>query len=324
MSGARADALDGFHDYGSKEEDFLAAVLDGLARPQKRIPAKYFYDARGSRLFDQICELDEYYPTRTELALLRARAGDVAAMAGAGVSLIEFGAGSAVKAQLLLDALDHPTAYVPIDISREHLLASAHNLAERYPNVAVIPVCADYTRAFDLPATALAGPRLGFYPGSTIGNFTRLEAAGFLGRVAMLLGAGSGLLIGVDLKKDEPILHAAYNDKAGVTAAFNLNLLTRMNRELGTDIDLDSFAHRAIYNAARGCVEMHLVSRLGQSIDVAGERFAFEDGETIHTEDSHKYGIEEFADLACASGWTPQRHWTDPDHLFSLHYLVAG
>jgi dimethylhistidine N-methyltransferase len=315
--------LEGFHDYGGREADFQAAVLEGLARPQKQVPAKFFYDERGSQLFDQICELEEYYPTRTEMALLRRHAGEVAELTGPGASLIEFGAGSNIKAQILLDALDHPVAFVPIDISREHLLASSRELARLYPDVAVIPVCADYTKTFDLPAAAAARHRLGFYPGSTIGNFRPVEAAGFLGRIASILGAGNGLLIGVDLKKDVAILQAAYDDAKGVTAAFNLNLLARMNRELGTSIDLDTFEHRAVYNAERGCIEMHLVSRVAQTIEVAGQAFRFEAGETIHTEDSHKYTIGEFADLAAASGWTSRQVWTDENQLFSLHYLTA-
>jgi len=315
--------LDGFHDYGGREEDFQAAVLAGLAMPQKQVPAKFFYDERGSQLFDQICELDEYYPTRTELSLLRRHAGDVAALTGPGASLIEFGSGSNIKAQIVLEALDQPSTFVPIDISREHLLASSQELARMFPDVAVIPLCTDYTKSFDLPAAAAARHRLGFYPGSTIGNFRPVEAAGFLGRIASLLGAGNGLLIGVDLKKDEAILRAAYNDAKGITAAFNLNLLERMNRDLGADVDVDSFRHEAIYNAERGCVEMHLFSKVAQTIEVAGRSFRFDAGESIHTEDSHKFTLAEFADLAAASGWSARQAWVDDDELFSLHYLTA-
>ena len=315
--------LNGFHDFGSVRDDFRADVLAGLARPQKRIAAKYFYDARGSELFERICDLPEYYPTRTEIALLRRHSAEIAALAGEDAALVEFGSGADVKARLVLDALARPTAYVPIDISREHLIASAQALAGSYPDVAVIPLCADYTRAFDLPAVAKAGRRLGFFPGSTIGNFRPIEAAAFLGRAAVTLGAGSGLLIGVDLKKDSALLQAAYDDAQGVTAAFNKNLLTRINSELGGDIDVESFEHRAFYNDQRGCIEMHLVSRVAQAVTVAGEAFRFAAGESIHTEDSHKYDPEDFRDLAEAGGWQPRRCWVDDERLFSLHYLVA-
>ena len=211
-----------------------------------------------------------------------------------------------------------------MEISRAHLLNAAAGLAEDYPALSVIPVCADYTRHFELPPISAMRPRLGFFPGSTIGNFTRIEAAAFLGRAAVVLGPGSGLLVGADLEKDEAILHAAYNDREGVTAAFNLNLLARINRELGGDFDLDGFRHHAPWNPARGCVEMHLVSRRAQRVSVAGRSFEFAEGESIHTEDSHKYTVQAFQELARAGGWRPERVWTDADNLFSLHYLVAG
>lgn len=316
--------LTGFHDYGAAEDDFMGDVLAGLALAQKRIAPKYFYDAPGSALFDRICELEEYYPTRTELGILHRHAGEIAEMAGPGVGLIEFGSGSSVKVRLLLDALADPAIYVPVEISRSHLLNAATGLAEDYPGLSVVPVCADYTRHFDLPPASALRPRLGFFPGSTIGNFTRIEAAAFLGRAAVVLGPGAGLLIGADLEKDEAILHAAYNDRDGVTAAFNLNLLTRINRELGGDFDLKAFRHHAPWNPARGCVEMHLVSTRRQSVTVAGQRFEFEDGESIHTEDSHKYSVAAFHELARAGGWRPEKVWTDDDNLFSLHYLIAG
>lgn len=315
--------LTGFHDYGAAEDDFLGDVLHGLAQTQKRISPKYFYDAEGSALFDRICELDEYYPTRTELGILRRHAGEIAQLAGPGVGLIEFGSGSSVKVRLLLDALQDPAIYVPVEISRSHLLNAATGLAKDYPDLSVIPVCADYTRHFELPPASALRPRLGFFPGSTIGNFTRIEAAAFLGRAAVVLGPGAGLLIGADLEKDEAILHAAYNDREGVTAAFNLNLLRRINRELNGDFDLAAFRHHALWNPERGCVEMHLVSLKRQMVTVAGRRFDFAEGESIHTEDSHKYTVEAFHDLARAGGWRVERVWTDADDLFSLHYLVA-
>jgi len=319
-----AGRLAGFEDHGVEEADFLAEVLEGLRQPQKRIPPKFFYDAEGSRLFDLICGLDEYYPTRTEIALLRRYRHEIAALAGPGVSLIEFGSGSNVKAGVVLSALTRPRCYVPIDISREHLLASARELAAAHDTVPVIAVCADYTRPLVLPAQCAGGPRLGFFPGSSIGNFQPLEAVAFLARAAQLLGAGQSLLIGVDLKKDKAVLDAAYDDAAGVTAAFNRNLLVRMRRELGARVEPDRFSHRAFYNAERGCIEMHLVADRAQSIAVGGERFDFVAGESIHTEDSFKYTTDEFADVARAAGWTQQHCWTDPEALFSLHYLTVA
>lgn len=316
--------LAGFHDLEHDVEDFREVVLEGLSRPQKQIPAKYFYDAAGSRLFDRICELPEYYPTRTEIALLTEYRGEIAELAGPRASLIEFGSGSSVKVRILLDALDRPAAYLPIDISRDHLVGAARRLAEDYPGIAVTPICADYTRDFALPA-AVAGPRqVGFFPGSTIGNFTPAEAEAFLRRSRALLGPDSGLLIGVDLVKDEALLHAAYNDAAGVTAAFNRNLLARINRELGAAIDLDSFTHHAPYNAARACIEMHLVSRRRQSLEIAGAAFRFEAGESIHTEDSHKFTVEGFQGHARNAGWHPLRAWVDRERLFSVHYLAPA
>lgn len=324
----RGGALRAFHDLGHGGEDFLSAVLDGLSRPQKRIPSKFFYDAEGSRLFDRICELEEYYPTRTETALLARHAKEIADLVGAEATLVEFGSGSSRKTRHLLDSLTSPAAYVPIDISREHLLASAGDLAAVYPALRVIPVCADYSRVLSLPPEALseapAERLLGFFPGSTIGNFSPLEATGFLGRAAGLLGPSGAFLVGVDLQKDAARLHAAYNDSQGVTAAFNLNLLARMKRELHAEIDLGSFAHEARYNVSRACIEMHLVSRRRQTLRIAGQAFAFREGESIHTEDSHKYTLEGFQALARAAGWRPVQAWCDPERLFSLHYLTAS
>ena len=321
------DDLGGLQDFvevAHTNDDFLACVLDGLAQPQKRIPSKFFYDERGSQIFDQICDLPEYYPTRTETGLLRDRAGDIADRIGPHATLVEFGAGSTQKVGFLLDALEAPAAYVPVDISGEHLFASAKALAAKYPDLTVIPVCADYTRPFALPATAGEGARTGFFPGSTIGNFTRDLAAAFLRTVAGDLGAGSGLLIGVDLRKDAAILHAAYNDEAGVTAAFNLNLLTRINRELGADFDVEGFAHDARWLDGPGRIEMHLVSRGAQTVHVDGREFRFAAGESIHTEDSHKYTIDGFQTLAATAGWTAEAVWTDDAQLFSIHFLRAG
>ena len=326
MSPASDAALAPLHDfieYDHTGDDFRAAVLDGLAQPQKRIPAKFFYDERGSQLFEQITELAEYYPTRTEHGLLQQFAGDIAALAGPRASLVEFGAGSSTKVRLLLDAMAAPAAYLPVDISCEHLVASAKQLATDYPAVPVIPICADYTRPFELPAVVGESLRVGFFPGSTIGNFSRAEAKAFLEAVIDDLGPGAGFVIGVDLRKDAAILHAAYNDTAGVTAAFNLNLLARINGELGGDFALDRFDHDARWLDEAGRIEMHLVSRDAQTVTVAGERFALAAGETIHTEDSHKYAIGEFHTLAAAAGWTVEAHWTDDDALFSIHFMRA-
>jgi dimethylhistidine N-methyltransferase len=314
----------GFHDLGHEGEDFRAAVLTGLAQPQKQVPAKFFYDTRGSQLFDRICELESYYPTRTEIGLLRRHAGEIAEAAGSEATLVEFGSGSSRKVRILLDALQAPAAYVPIDISRAHLMAAAQALAEDYPGLPVLAVCADYTRDFSLPGEVPDGTPLGFFPGSTLGNFAPVEAARFLRRIAGLVGPGGGLLIGIDLKKDEAILHAAYNDPEGVTAAFNLNLLERMRRELAAELDPEGFRHEAHYNRARGCIEMHLVSRKRQRIVIGDRSFDLEQGETIHTEDSRKYTLDGFRAQAQAAGWRPLEAWVDDSRLFSLHYLVAA
>jgi L-histidine Nalpha-methyltransferase len=324
MSNVMTADLGALHDFVAYEhtnDDFLTSVIDGLGQPQKRIPSKFFYDEKGSQIFDSICDLPEYYPTRTEQALLRAHAGEIADLIGRRATLVEFGSGSSQKVGYLLDALIEPAAYVPVDISREHLFASSKLLAENYPGLTVIPVCADYTRPFDLPAIAGETVRTGFFPGSTIGNFTRDQAADFLHTVAGDLGTGSGLLIGVDLRKDAAILRAAYNDSAGVTAAFNLNLLSRINRELGGDFDVDAFAHDARWLDDVGRIEMHLVSRADQTVHIDGRSFHFADGESIHTEDSHKYTVDGFQALAAKSGWTAEAVWTDAKNLFSMHFL---
>jgi len=324
MSSANAEVLGALHDYveyGHASKNFLEDVLRGLRRTPKRLPSKYFYDERGSQLFDDICELPEYYPTRTEMALLRSISRDVAALVGEGATVIEFGSGSSTKIRILLDALDAPLAYVPVDISREHLLMSARDLADSYPDLRVVPVCADYTKPFDVPDIEGEKVRAGFFPGSTIGNFTRSEAISFLSAAAADLGHNNGLLIGVDLRKDPEILRAAYNDAAGVTAAFNLNLLHRINRELDGDFDTEAFEHEARWVPDPGRIEMHLVSTRAQDVTVGGEIFHFAAGESIHTEDSHKYDIAGFQALAAEAGWNSIECWTDPDALFSIHLL---
>jgi L-histidine Nalpha-methyltransferase len=311
-----------FHDLAPGEESFRDAVLAGLSRTRKRIPCKFFYDARGSGLFEEICRLPEYYPTRTEIAILDENSDDIAAQMGRHTRLIEFGSGSSQKVRILLQALDRPAAYVPVDISREHLREAAISLAEDFPSVPVIAVCADYTRPFRMPPLPGAdGKRVGFFPGSTIGNFEPDAAVGFLANYARILGPGGEMLIGVDLKKEPEILDAAYNDRAGVTAAFNLNLLERINRELDGDLDLDRFDHLAFYNNAEGRVEIYIRSLADQEASVAGKRFWFAKGELIHTEYSYKYSVEEFRALAARAGFRPVDTWTDPAELFSVHYF---
>lgn len=316
QAGCRPDR-DGLFD-----RQFLADVLDGLSRPRKSLPCKYFYDAEGSALFDAICALDEYYPTRTETALLHERAAEIAALAGPGAALVELGSGSSVKVRILLDALDRPALYVPVDISREHLAASAARLAGDYPALTVVPVAADYVQGFALPRGVAPERAIVFFPGSTIGNFRPAEALGFLRGLGRRLGAGCRLLIGVDLRKDRAVLEAAYDDSQGVTAAFNRNLLVRINRELDGTFDLGRFAHRALYDAARGRIEMHLESLEPQTVRVAGRPFRFAAGETIHTENSYKYSVSGFRRLAARAGWRAERSWTDGGALFSVHWMV--
>jgi L-histidine Nalpha-methyltransferase len=305
------------------KDEFRTAVLAGLAGPVKQIPSKFFYDAKGSRLFERICELEEYYLTRAETEVLTLRAREIAALVPAGVVLLEFGSGASLKVRLLLDALDQPRCYVPIDISREHMLAAAESLSRDYPTIVVSPMYADFARAFHLPQTLPDGPRLGFFPGSTIGNFHPPEAMRMLARFADRLGPGGWLLIGVDLKKEARVLHAAYNDAAGVTAAFNLNLLARINGELGGTFDLDGFRHRAVYNAEAGRIEMYLTSRHAQTASVHGRVFRFRAGESIHTENSYKYSLTEFEDLAVAAGYRRAAAWCDSQALFSVHLLFV-
>jgi dimethylhistidine N-methyltransferase len=310
----------------SATSEFGRELLAGLSEAQRSVPPKYFYDAAGSALFDRICELPEYYPTRTELQILAERAPEIAAQIGPNAELVEFGAGSLTKVRLLFDAFaadQAPKRYLPIDISGEHLEGAARRLRADYPAMAVQPIVADYTMPLVLPATAAGmGQRVGFFPGSTIGNFQPDEALAFLQLAARLL-RGGGMLVGVDLVKEPALLHAAYNDAEGVTAAFNLNLLRRANAELDADFDLDAFAHYAFYNPVLQRIEMHLVSRRTQSVHVGGEHFAFEEGETIHTESSHKFTVEGFRALASRAGFRPGPVWTDAARLFSVHWLQA-
>ena len=313
-----------FHDLHPDTGRFLDDVIAGLSRPQKALPPKYFYDTHGCALFEAICGLPEYYLTRAEIALMRGKVGDMARHFAPGCVLIEYGSGSGRKTRILIDAIE-PVAYVPIDIARAQLGTTAAEIARDFPRLRVIAVCADYSRRLALPELDYLGARrrIVYFPGSTIGNFTPVEAGEFLAGAREQARARGGLLIVVDLKKDTARLDAAYNDARGVTAAFNLNLLARINRELGADFDLAAFRHRAFYDEASGRIEMHLVSVKAQAITINGRAFRFREGETIHTENSYKYSVREFQELARAAGLAPVECWTDAEQLFSVHYLAA-
>jgi dimethylhistidine N-methyltransferase len=303
-------------------DSFADHLLTGLRKSPKEIACKYFYDEAGSRLFEQICELPEYYQTRTEMALLARHAGEIAALMGENVEIVEFGAGSLRKVRILLDAARGPRAYTPLDISGDYLSEVVRALAADYPALALRPLVGDFTRPLEIPALAGDPRRAGFFPGSTIGNFKPDAAMALLRRMRSTLNGG-GLLIGVDLVKDPVRLHAAYNDAGGVTALFNKNLLARANRELEADFDLEGFAHYAPYNAAAHRIEMYLVSLKRQSVSLCGQRFDFAQGEPVHTEDSHKYTIESFREMACRAGFNPRAVWTDEDRLFAVHWLES-
>jgi dimethylhistidine N-methyltransferase len=311
-------------DLSPEVVSFRDAVLRGLSLPRKSVPPKYFYDARGSQLFDAICDLPEYYPTRTEIGILERGAAEMAERIGPGAQIIEYGSGSSRKVRLLLDALHEPVAYMPVDISTDHLRQMAAELAGDYPGVEVTAVAADYTRPFTLPLPRrVARRRVALFTGSTIGNFEPGEALTFLRQTARQLAGGGMLLIGTDLRKDPNRLHAAYNDAAGVTAAFNLNLLARINGELGGDFDLGTFDHYAFYNPLPHRIEMHLVSRGAQTVKVAGRSFHFAAGESLHTENSYKFDIDEFRDTAREAGFVPDGLWLDHERLFAVHLLRA-
>jgi dimethylhistidine N-methyltransferase len=314
-----------FVDLAPPKHDFLADALDGLSRRQKTLSPKYFYDAAGSALFDLICTTEEYYVTRTELSLLRTIASRIAALAGPHASLIELGSGASRKARIVLDALSEPASYVAVEISQAPLRATSAALAADYPELFVGAVCADFTRPLSLPSRLLPGPgrRLGFLPGSTIGNFERTEACALLANLGCLVGADGYLVIGVDLKKDRARLEAAYNDARGYTAAFNRNILRRLRRELDAEIMPEMFEHHAFYAAKHGRIEMHLKARAAQQFVLGGRPIHIAEGETIHTENSYKYEVEEFAALAAAAGLKPLRAWTDAEGLFSIHLLAA-
>ena len=309
-----------FYDFHPKPSDFYAEVINGLRKSPKIIPPKFFYDELGSRLFEQICGTPEYYPTRTERKILGDNAEEIAAVIGKHAYVIEPGSGSCEKIKLLLDTLV-PKAYVPMDISKDFLQASAQAISDEYPWLDVHAACIDFTQPLDLPFCPPDARKLAFFPGSSIGNFEPAQAITFMAQLANTVGRGGGLLIGVDLKKDKNILDDAYNDGRGVTAAFNLNLLQRINHELGAKFDLNLFEHQAFYNRAQGRIEMHLVSLEKQLVPVADSIVDFQPGESIHTESSYKYSVEEFQLLASAAGFMPVYVWTDTDSLFSVHYF---
>lgn len=318
-------ALATANDTAPDVADDEAEILAGLSAAQKRISPKYFYDQRGSELFDEICALPEYYPTRTELKLMDQHLDEVARLVGPQAAVIEFGAGSNLKVRKLLDHLESPAAYVPVEISGDYLLTQAEDLARDYPDVHVQPVLADFTQPFELPRHPIEPKRnLVFFPGSTIGNFTRAEALSLLEVMWAEAKPGGALLIGVDLRKDDVRLEAAYNDSQGVTADFNLNVLRRLNSELEADFELAKFQHQAVYDKAEGRIEMRLISTCAQRVNIAGRDIEFGAGEFIITEYSHKYSLDEFRSLASKAGFTPVRSWIDDEQLFSLHYLSAG
>ena len=307
------------------KEEFRRDVLTGLARPAKTLPCKYLYDEQGARLFEAICELEEYYPTRTEVAILRRHIGEISRLLGRGCHVVDLGSGSGHKTRLLLEHLDWPASCAPVDVAGPQLVQSSAGLARAFPGLEVRPICADYTNGFHLPHLPADSERIVvFFPGSTIGNFEPQEARAFLRRLMCVCGPRVGVLLGVDLKKDPRVLHAAYNDAAGVTARFNLNLLARVNRELDADFDLAAFRHQALYNQRAGRIEMHLVSRCAQRVAIGAERFSFACGESIVTEHSYKYTLAQFHRLAAQAGFGLVRCWTDPAQWFSVNYFKAG
>jgi L-histidine N-alpha-methyltransferase len=304
-------------------ERFHRDVLRGLSASKKTLPCKYLYDENGARLFETICELEEYYLTRTELSILRENIDEIASLLGPKANLVELGSGNCLKTGLLLDHLDQPASYSPVDVAHPQLLLCSARLAHAYPGLAIEPVCADYTRQFTLPAPpAGSGATTFFFPGSTLGNFEPEEAVQFLERISRLCGPAGGLLVGIDLKKSPQLLRAAYNDAKGVTAQFNLNLLVRVNSELQGGFDLEQFQHSALYNASVGRIEMHLRSCRGQTVAVDGHHFAFAKGESIVTEHSYKYTLDQFRRLAAWAGFEVARHWTDERRWFSVQYLI--
>ena len=307
----------------SQHEAFRADVLAGLSERQKTLPSRWLYDQRGSELFEEITRLDEYYLTRTETAILRRHAEEMAALCGEEIVLLEYGAGAAIKSEILLDALRAPRMYAPIDIAADFLSQTVERFRDRFLDLPTRPIIADFTVDFDIPADVPVRPRAAFFPGSTLGNLRPPEAAALLRRMREHVGHGGKAIIGVDLRKDIQTLIAAYDDKLGVTAEFNLNLLVRINRELDGDFALDGFAHEARWNERELAIEMHIVSLRAQVVSVAGRSFSFAQGETIHTETCRKFDVAGFAHAAQRSGWRVSRLWTDPAELFAVFGLSA-
>lgn len=310
-----------FYDQGVEPVDFSEEILVGLTAKPKRLSPKFFYDERGSHLFTEITRQPEYYLTRTETLLLQTHAQEISEMIGEDFLLIEYGSGSSEKIRILLESLK-PSIYAPVDISRDFLADAAEALGREYPWLEVHATCVDFTNEFELPFTS-EKRRVSFFPGSSIGNFDRNEALEFLARIRRLVGDDGGLLIGVDMKKDEALLNRAYNDARGVTAAFNLNILEHLNREYDADFDLDSFAHEASYNQDLGCIQMFLISKKDQSVNVAGRVIDLQAGEKIHTENSHKYTVEEVIVMAETAGFTSSRVWQDDQKHFGVFYLYG-
>ncbi len=316
--------LDGFELQTRWDEAFRAAVVAGLSRAQKSIPCCWLYDERGSELFNEITRLEEYYPTRAETEILLRWAGEMACFCGEDVLLFEYGAGAGIKTEILIEALDRPRLYVPIDIAGDVLAQTASRIRDRFPGLETLPIVADFNRDFELPADLPPGPRTAFFPGSTIGNLNRSETIAFLSRLHGHVEGRGTAIVGVDLKKDLGTLLTAYDDGAGVTAAFNLNLLARINRELDGDFPLDRFVHQARWNETESAVEMHLVSLDGRVVSVCGQQFAFREGETIHTESSRKYALDSFHSLAKTGGWRLSRAWLDEEDRFAVLGLEAS
>jgi dimethylhistidine N-methyltransferase len=322
INGALTEASD---EAALTVESFRREALAGLSRQKKMLPCKYLYDEQGARLFEAICELEEYYPTRTELGILKENIEEIAEWVGPRANLVDLGSGSGLKTRLLLENVDRPASCLPVDVARAQLLEHSTRLARDFPGLQVNPICADYTAEFGLPDLPPgSGSITAFFPGSTIGNFEPQEAVLFLRRIGRLCGATGGLLIGVDLKKEPGVLNPAYNDSQGVTADFNLNLLARANRELQARFDLAQFRHHAFYNEEAGRIEMHLISKRSQAVPVDGRRFSFGKGESIVTEHSYKYTLEEFRRLAAAGGFEVLRVWTDEHRWFSVQFLRAS
>lgn len=311
------------HDFSPRSSDVLEEVLRGLYQEKKELPPKLLYDKKGSDIFDEICDLPEYYPTRSEKEILTRNAFEMSALIGPDALIIEPGAGVGEKIRLLLPYFESPAGYVPVEISKETLIDMSAEIASIFPEIKLYPVCADFTQSFNLDDIHVeeASKKVIFFPGSTIGNFTPSEAGSFLERMGEVVGEGGGLLIGVDMKKDSEILNKAYDDAQGVTAAFNLNLLQRLNSEIRTDFDAQAFRHRAYYNQDLGRVEMHLESLRDQTVRIDGKKVFFKAGETIHTESSYKYEVEEFIDLAKRAGWSSVKNWQDEGNLFSVYYF---